>query len=344
MIQLKVSQAKDVVETTLKANLVPFLKGSPGVGKSAIIKEIADKYNLKVIDLRLSQCDPTDLNGFPNLDGKKATYRPMDVFPLEEDEIPKGYSGWLLFLDEFNSAPMSVQASAYKLTLDRQVGLHKLHPKVAIVCAGNLETDNAIVNSLSTALQSRLIHFELMVDHKEWLDWAAGNNIHHVVLSYINFKPNNIYSFKPENPDSTYACPRTWEFASKLLKHTSLDDPNLVYLLSGTLGEGVAREFIGFTKVYKNLPTIQQILDNPEKLDVPKDLSTLFALSGSIAANVSEDNFDTLFKFITRIPPEFIVITLRQILKREPEVLSKSKAYQKWVATDGVKIYRSATE
>lgn len=109
---IKVSQAKSLIETTLKSNLVPFLVGSPGVGKSAIIKDIANKYSLKVIDIRLSQCDPVDLNGFPNLEGKKATYRPMDIFPLESDSIPDGYAGWLLFLDEFNSAPMSVQASA----------------------------------------------------------------------------------------------------------------------------------------------------------------------------------------------------------------------------------------
>ena len=47
---------------TLKANLVPYLAGSPGVGKSAVAHQLAKKFNLKLIDIRLSQEDPTVLN------------------------------------------------------------------------------------------------------------------------------------------------------------------------------------------------------------------------------------------------------------------------------------------
>ena len=61
-MKIKISQAADLLTTALKAKLVPMLHGSPGLGKSAVIKQIAKNFNLKLIDLRLSQCDPTDLN------------------------------------------------------------------------------------------------------------------------------------------------------------------------------------------------------------------------------------------------------------------------------------------
>ena len=61
-IQVKVSQAIEAISAALQAKLVPMLAGSPGCGKSGIVHSIADTFNLKVIDLRLSQCDPTDLN------------------------------------------------------------------------------------------------------------------------------------------------------------------------------------------------------------------------------------------------------------------------------------------
>ena len=51
-----------MITAAIKAKVVPMLKGSPGIGKSQIIWQIAAAYNLMVIDLRLSQCDPTDLN------------------------------------------------------------------------------------------------------------------------------------------------------------------------------------------------------------------------------------------------------------------------------------------
>lgn len=61
-MQVKVSQAISMITGYIKAKLVPMLEGSPGSGKSQIIHQIANNYGLKVIDLRLSQCDPTDLN------------------------------------------------------------------------------------------------------------------------------------------------------------------------------------------------------------------------------------------------------------------------------------------
>lgn len=132
----------------------------------------------------------------------------MKHFPIEGDPIPHGYSGWLLFLDEATSAPPAIQAAAYKLILDRMVGSHHLHKNVAIVCAGNLETDNAIVQPMSTALQSRLVHMELVIDHQEWIDWAVQNDIDHRITSFIGFKPSALFTFTPDHTDKTYACPR----------------------------------------------------------------------------------------------------------------------------------------
>ena len=111
-MQVKISQATAMITKAIQAKLVPMMTGSPGVGKSQIVHQIAATYNLKVIDLRLSQCDPTDLLGFPHIEGHKAGYVPMNTFPIEGDPIPSGYSGWLLFLDEMNAASSAVQAAA----------------------------------------------------------------------------------------------------------------------------------------------------------------------------------------------------------------------------------------
>jgi len=222
--------------------LVPFLSGSPGIGKSDIFKQIAAKYKLKLIDIRLSQCDPTDLSGFPMHNGKKASYMPMDMFPLENDPVPDGYEGWLILLDELPSAALAVQAASYKFMLDRMVGQHLLHPKAVIGAAGNLMTDGAIVNRMGTAMQSRLVHYTLTVNWELWSLWASSNKLATEVISYINHRPANLHVFDPNHNDRTFACPRTWEYASRvmLFKRMTLAEkyPSLV----GCLGEGVAHE------------------------------------------------------------------------------------------------------
>ena len=345
MIQIKISQAISMLTKFIRAGLVPMLRGSPGMGKSSIVHQIAKEYNLKVIDLRLSQCDPTDLMGFPNIKDDKACYVPMETFPIEGDALPINketkapYAGWLLFLDEFNGASIAVQASAYKLVLDRMVGVHHLHKNVAIVCAGNLETDNAIVNPMSTAMQSRLVHMELVSDLVEFTDWCAANNIDHRISDYARFKPGNVYSFKPDHTDHTYACGRTWEFANRILGVTTgLDDPDLLPMLSGAISEGVAREFLGFCKIYQDLPKPREIEMSPETIKVPDEPSILFALTGSISHNANKDTFGQIMKFVNRLPVEFQVVTLRETVRRNKTMLGHP-AVQKWVAESAASLF-----
>lgn len=337
-MQVSYQQAKSLITRSIRANLVPMLEGSPGIGKSGIVHGIAEDYKLKVIDLRLSQCDPTDLLGFPQVEDNRSKYVPMEAFPIEGDAVPEGYNGWLLFLDEFTSAPRAVQAAAYKLVLDRMVGLHKLHKKVAIVCAGNKATDGAIVEELSTALQSRLIHLELVVSSEEWIDWANDNELDHRIASFIKFKPDMLYTFKPDHTDKTYACPRTWEFADRFLKQEPEIGKDDIALYAGTLSEGVAREFRTFTQIYKDLPSIDTIKESPETIRVPEEPSIRYALTGMISNHIKDDNATQLMKFVERLPIEFQVVTLRATVRRNKPILSHA-AVQGWVSKNAQELF-----
>lgn len=98
------SVAKQYILDCLQAGIVPFVTGSPGIGKSQIIREIADEMKWKVIDHRLSTSDVCDMMGLPHFikkeNGKEvATFAPFDIFPTELDELPANYNGWLLFLN-----------------------------------------------------------------------------------------------------------------------------------------------------------------------------------------------------------------------------------------------------
>jgi len=337
-MQVKISQAVRMITAAIKAKVVPMLKGSPGTGKSQIVYQIAESYNLAVIDIRLSQCDPTDLAGFPTIEGGKADYVPMKHFPIEGDPLPEGKAGWLLFLDESTSAPPAIQAAAYKLVLDRMVGSHRLHKNVAMVLAGNLETDGAIVHPMSTALQSRLVHLELVVDAGEWNDWAAAHNVDHRISSYIKFKPGHLYTFSADHTDCTYACPRTWEFTDRILKALPEGSTDLLPLLAGTLSEGVAREFITFCKIYESLLTTEQIHADPEGVKVPQEPSILFALTGSISHNIDMKNCSSLMKFVARLPVEFQVVCLREVVRRNKAMLAH-ESIQKWIADSAANLF-----
>jgi hypothetical protein len=334
------AKAKELTIKYMSAKIVPFLRGSPGCGKSAMMQEIADEFNLFLIDHRLSTSEPSDLSGLISSKSGTdlATYKALDIFPLESTPLPINpksglpYSGFLLFLDEFNSAGLAVQKACYKLILDRAIGQHKLHKNVAIVCAGNLDTDNALTSKLSTAMQSRLAHITITKDgHADWLQWAATAHVDYRITSFINFKPEALNAFKPDHVDPTFACQRTWEFANRLIKN----EPNLNFkdhaaLLSGVISEGMAHEFIGFTQVFNQLPDINDIIRNPHSAKLPNDPSTTYAVTGLLANHADSINAQSIITYAGRLPAEFTMLTMTDACRRNPKFIHNEHV-QEWI-------------
>jgi len=95
----------------LMVDLVPMVTSSPALGKSDIIRSIAKQFNLKLIDIRVSQCEPVDMQGFPAVVDGRMTFHVPEYFPLATDPIPDGYAGFLLFLDELNSGSKQTEAA-----------------------------------------------------------------------------------------------------------------------------------------------------------------------------------------------------------------------------------------
>lgn len=340
---------KEIYEETIAnifSNTIPLFESSPGIGKSAIIHKVAEDLNLELIDVRLSSYLPEDLNGLPSKkeisyekDGTIFTkdiaqFIPYTVFPTEDVQIPEGKVGWLLFLDEFNSMSKSVQAAVYKLLLDRMVGQEKLHSKLKIVAAGNLKTDKAIVNTISTAIISRVVKYHVSIDAsytEDWLDWAINNKIDQSVIGYLSWKKENISTFNPSKEDESFACPRTWENVSKhfkakskiekfLKKPIELDD--MFYRIYGSIGN-IASEFIAFTKIYADFPKIEEIIAKPYEVNIPHNSERKYAFITYIAYSIKDykddtDSIDKIIQCIDRLSdtsPEFIVLFVRMVMQ-----------------------------
>jgi hypothetical protein len=323
-MEVSPTQLTEALTHCLRANLVAMVTGSPGCAKSDIIKQTAEKYNLEFIDIRLSQIEPVDLSGFPVMKNRRMEYAPTKYIPLKDlDKIPDGKSGWLICFEEMNSASLSTQAASYRVILDREIGDHKVHPKAFMMAAGNKQSDGAIVNRLGTAMQSRLVHLMLTVNAKDWLAWAATNNLDYRVTSYIEHRPDILHKFKPDHNDQTFASPRTWHFLSKLITNqTNLKD--MLPVLAGTVSEGVAREFVAYTDLCTRLPSIKDILNSPLTTHIDNEPSMLYAVSHMVAAYMDQTNVDKLMEFVTRLPLEYGTVTVKAAAKRQP-ILAKTQ-------------------
>ena len=245
------------------------------------------------------------------------------------------YSGWLLFLDEFSSASRAVQAASYKLTLDRMVGQYHLHDKVKVVCAGNMATDNAIVEEMSTALQSRLAHIQLSITTDDWLEYANKANYDFRIMAYLRNNPSKLYTFDPDHTDCTYACPRTWEFTNRILKTDfDVNDANAIAVFAGVIGEGIAAEFVGYTRLANEIPSLKAILTAPDTVPVPQSPGIMFLVSSMLSQVADKDNISNIAKYVTRFLPEFQVVTLRNAVQRDLTLITAPEL-QSWLVKEG---------
>lgn len=342
-LTVSIADARPLVITCIQADIVPYVISSPGMGKSAMMHSIAKEYNLELLDERISTYVPEDASGLPmfNEDKTKAKFIPMENFPLEGDPLPKGKEGWLLFLDELPSGSRGVLAALYKLILDRKVGNNKLHSKVIIVAAGNKKTDKAIVNDIGTALQSRMCTIEIHSNAKEFISYTHSANFHHSISAFIAYRPELVNVFKPDHVDHTFACERTWEFASKLSKTIEKSGVPVDYqhlpLFTGVLGEGVGKEYFAFCRIYKELPSIEDIMNKPAYTDVPNSVASQWAICGAVADHMDKSNAVNAMEYLMRLPTQFSFFALQGLFKRKPDCLSWPPV-AKWLSINAEKL------
>ena len=317
-------QTKKFICRALGAGIVPYIQGQPGIGKSQIVKEIAEEKGLELIDLRLSMCDPTDLMGIPHVNNNKASWVTFSDFPTEDTPIPRGKNGWILMLDELSSTNKSIQAAAYKLILDHMVGQKKLHSNCFVVAAGNRVEDRAVATSLSTALASRMLQINMEVSYHDWqTDVAFKRNLDYRIIGFLEMYPEHLNTFDPESESKTFCSPRTWEFTSWLIKNKDITDEDLP-LLAGLLDPGVASEFLAFTKVFNKIVSYDLIKSDPDKAYNNTDIDDpelLYATSASIMQKITKDDLKNILKYINKLPQAFKLLVAKGIFHQHQDFL-----------------------
>lgn len=317
-------KVKEYVNDCIYAGLVPYVHSSPGMGKSSIMAQIAKAEGLHLIDHRLSTSAPEDLSGLPRFNERgRAEFSPFeDLFPIVGDAVPEDKNGFMLFLDEFPAASKSVQAAAFKLVLDKMVGQKKLHELLVITAAGNLMTDRSIVNPISTAMQSRVVHIEMEINYDEWLfDVALKEDYDPRIVAFLSQNNSRLMDFKPDHHEKTFCCPRTWEFMNKLIKGKDVSDEKTA-LYAGTITSATAVEFVTFTQCYQHMPKMDDILRDPDSCMLPFDNSTRWATISSMIGKLSEKTMGSLAKYADRFDTGFRVLFYRMAMVKDSKLRS----------------------
>jgi MoxR-like ATPase len=304
--------------------------GPPGIGKSAIVDQIATKHYLGFIDVRLSQLSPSDLRGLPIADHHDAVSR-----HYAPEFLPRK-GGGILFLDELNMATPALQGVAQQLILDRKIGNYLVPEGWYIWAAGNRKEDRAAVYELTGPVTNRFIHLDVKADLESFLAYALGAGLHPTLTGFLQAYPHFLHKPDPHSP--AWPSPRTWMMANTLFA-CGLD-------ISAAVGDEIGEEFAAFTEGKLSLPKMDLIVAGQGDAEqFPRMQEAADAtLSGLLTRSSSASNCFNAMRWLSRRSSpvwvnEYIDRLFRQVRLNGHEdnfrrMVAQDKYLQDWLAVN----------
>jgi len=268
---------REFTSTTEGHHTPVMLWGPPGVGKSDMIRQAAERHQVEVIDIRLSQMEPSDLRGIPFRNEDSVEWAIPAILP---DTGRHGARG-ILFLDEITSAPPSVSAAAYQLILDRRLGEYQVPEGWAIFAAGNRQGDRGVTYTMPAPLANRFSHFDVEAHLDDWVAWAYRHGIDERVIAFLRFRPELLFDFDPAHNPMAFPSPRSWEFAHRSLQKFG-DNPELLQgALQACVGPAAGIELTAFVNSLDKMPDLDDIITGRE-VPVPDEIDLQYAVAAAL--------------------------------------------------------------
>lgn len=344
------------VGLVLATGEVPLIVGETGVGKTALVKEIARENNWSLIVIDGNLLKEGEIGGLPTIESytsvnhqgdtveKKTTvYAVHNKLKEIDEEIAKGKTV-LLFIDEINRCEHTVQQELMNLILNREINGYKLQENVKIVAAMNpsskygVDFDYQVVD-MDVAQENRFVWLYMEPDSMQWLDWAIAAGIEQKVIEFISTFPEYLHKV---NENDIRATPRSYERISgiyKVYKQQEDSVPRSVFLnvIKGNVGKLIAEEFVNFVESdYSALISYEDVfsgssLHESVRERIKKESHTRLYLAAKnilkhLEANIKKGDpdpsysIDRLIAFLKLYPVDLMIGIMKDIKNNYTEI------------------------
>jgi MoxR-like ATPase len=318
---MKPSKLYEALHALIGERVPLHIWGACGVGKSQIVHQVASDLDYDFLDVRAVQLDPVDLRGLPRIVEDQTEWVPPKFLPT----TGKG----ILFLDELTSAPQMTQAGCYQLVLDRKLGEYLLPDGWVVIAAGNPASERGVHFAMPRPLRNRFVHLDLEPDLDDWCRWAVKAQVRPEIIAFMRLKPELLHTADATSDANAWPTPRSWEMASQVLcgiarrqktQFLSGASEFEAQLLDGTVGPAAASELVAFIRLFRQLPSIDEILLNPSTAPLPTEPSAQIAIATALGRALSDTSVGRGIAYLDRMPTEMRVMAMRDAAARDTAI------------------------
>ncbi|TEX51634.1 MAG: hypothetical protein B7C55_04530 [Actinomycetales bacterium mxb001] len=329
----------------LAARVPVILWGPPGQGKTSVIRAIADYQGRHLEILLASIREPQDFAGLPVISDGAARL----VAPDWAQRLSNVKNG-ILFTDEVNTAPPSVQAALLRVSLDKVAGDCDLGQDTSVAAAANPPEQAADGWDLAPPLANRFCHLPWELPTEVVRDGFSGRWPNYEVALPVDSELSGaqtrervrVAGFLSARPDLTtvipgtaseqgraFPTPRSWDMTATLsgwVTATHQSEGVRRLLVRGCIGPGASAEFLTY-RDNLDLPDPEEVLANADRFVIPSRADQLYVLGAGVLAvvrsNLTPDRWDAAGQVFERIAlagyPDIAVAFARDWIRERPE-------------------------
>lgn len=318
---------------------IPGIFGPVGCGKTALAQAVADEFALPVYSINCGEtADATDITGFPlPSEVQRSTAGSFVPWTLNEHMHVACTQPCVLFFDDIDKLPGTVEGALIGLFGKREIKGHKLHPKTILIAAGNRLGDDRLAHQLSESLRLRLTPIVMTPTLSDFKAYAAGGErrVHPAVLGYLDYQPTHLHHWREDV--LRFPCQRAWAEASDLMFSTE-DQKSLIggrardawnTIVELKCGEQIAADFWAWYSLVRNI-NVKQILTEgnltidiePEK-KVMAQYAAVFAVSMELNSKGVKKEYTGLADFLAKVTPELRVAAISQLSPNVRQQIAK---------------------
>lgn len=238
-----------------------FLLGAPGIGKTAIMEQIAQEMGIALVAYSMTHHTRQSALGLPFITEKTYGGEKVSVSEYTMSEIiasiydtmdSSGMKEGILFLDEINCVSETLAPSMLQFLQYKVFGRHRVPEGWVIVTAGNPPEYNKSVREFDVVTLDRLKVLEVEPDYRIWKEYAIEKRIHNAIINYLDLKKDHFYCMEMTTKGRSYVTARGWEDLSEILALYEDEQLPVDETLVGQYlrNEKVVREFTAYYDLY----------------------------------------------------------------------------------------------
>lgn len=285
---MNIKQAKTEVENSVKAYLLKdkfgeyrvdlvhqrplFIIGAPGIGKTAIMEQIAQELNIGLVAYSMTHHTRQSAIGLPLIEKKVYDGNEYSVSEYTMSEIVSsiynyieetGLKEGILFLDEINCVSETLSPAMLQFLQYKTFGNHPIPKGWIVVTAGNPPEFNKSVREFDVVTLDRVKKIEVEPEFNVWKEYAVKKGIHSAIITYLEIKKNHFYTVESTIDGKAFVTARGWEDLSQMLQlyeelGINIDENLCVQYLQQ---KNIAKDFSVYYDLFNKYKSDYKVLD-----------------------------------------------------------------------------------